>query len=122
MEVLVAVVIVVILTMIALVNYGKTIERTHWNAARTTLTQIYTGEQRYFEAQERYFDMPASPTRSDWEVLQMDDPNRPGSPVTYGADLPGPPDQFSASAIWARTGNVMTVNETRVFGGNWSAP
>ena len=121
-EVLVTVMIIGILATMALPQYGKTVELSHWRTARDILLVIYSGEQLYFSVNNNtYRDADGSPPPGTWGDIYMDDPNIAGNPVTYSTTAPGA--TFSATAAYGSTGKFMTIDQSRTIDTtNWPQP
>jgi type IV pilus assembly protein PilE len=122
MEILVTVTIIGVLAATAFPAYSKSVERAHWRAAQDTLMTIYTGEQVYFEQNNKYVAFGAG--SSNWLEIFMDDPNTTTSPVAYSVAL-GFSGGFGAQAL--RNGGVcggwsLTLDGTKTWTGSHSPP
>ena len=120
-EVLIAVSVVAILAAVALPQYQKTIERGYWRGAQDVLQAVYSGEQVYWTANNKYYD-PAA--KGDWITIYMDNPNLGSNmPVTFSVTSA---DGFKNQFLWTATRDAkrsMTIDQTKTLNtNNWQQP
>lgn len=119
LETLIAVAVIAILVAIAIPQYAKAVQRSHWRTARDILQTIYAGEQVYETDNAAYVDPAACPT--PWRCIYMDNPNTPTLPVTYAVGGVAK-TTFAATATYTPTGKTQTVDQDRTWGGTWAMP
>lgn len=113
MELMVTVIIITILTAVAVPNFSKTIELSHWRTARDLLLTIYSGERLYFDLNNAYIDADGGAGPPKWADIYMENPNMAGNPVVYSTENIGAgPPTFRARAIY-NASKDMTIDQNR---------
>ncbi len=118
MELMIAVAVVAIVAAFAIPSYQRSVQRSYWQAARDILMAIYSGEQVYFAADNKFY------APGVWSKIYTDNPNGV-IPVTFSVvenGLTGAAATFTATATYTPNGQTQTVNQNRVFGGTWAQP
>lgn len=127
MEILIVVVILGIVAAFAVPGYRRSMEQSYFRSSQEILLTVYGGQRSYFFMNGNYLRPPGV---GNWSDIQMDDPNDDLTtflPVTFTWDAvacPGAaPICFIAEASRTTGGcstKVLTIDETRTFGGTWS--
>ena len=149
-EVLMTVAIVGILAAVGISNYGASMQRARWDAARDILLTIYAGEQVYFTQNGRVSYYPTAAVsgttctvtapftecigvcsgaaiacRNGWRNnIYVDDPNLDGVVAFDVQSAGGATPLFQAKATYNGQ-TTMTVDQDRVFsfvGTEWVRP
>ena len=129
-EVLVAITIVGIVSSIAIGQYGSTVGRARYDAARNILLSIYAGEQTYKALNNQYHpsnmnNAQTSGMTNTWREIYVDNPNVPSTgSVDFMVNVTTVGTTFVAKAtlLGATSNNVQNLSQDRLFGGNWNRP
>ena len=128
-ELLMVVIILMILTSVAMVGYGRTVEISYWNAANQMVQTIYAGQKVYFSLNDAYRDCvgaPATCNVASWRAIYMDSPNQAGGQITFNWTRPTL-TTFTATAtrnLPNRCGAAVTrtITQAGALGGTWTGP
>ena len=114
-EVLITVVILAIVAAAAVANYGVTVQRARFDAARAVLVKIFEGEKFYYSTLSAAGAFTATPASAQlWlNDLQMDIPNNAN--VTYTITQPGGAGTFTATATFVGPGTTQTIDQARTL-------
>lgn len=125
MELMITLIIIAIVTAVGMPQFTKTVERARWNEARDTLLSIYSGQRTYSTVNDdQYISVAAGAAQDVWrDNLYMDNPNNNDGSITYSTTAAGA--TFTATATrngGPFNGRNLTINQNRIFGGNWAQP
>ncbi len=134
MELLVVVTIIGIFSSLALLSYGRVMDRRVWTHTRETLLTIYAGERAYYAATGVYLALVCDTVTCDpaaWQTIHTDVPRMSSIPVTYQVTVtPLPTPTFVATATHD-DGRWMTIDDRKALcadpaidfcGGGWLRP
>ena len=124
-EVLVVVVIVGVLTALAIPTYAKYIETSRARSAWKVLKNIRNGERTFRLESGNFLAITeaAAPTAdTEWNKIQMDNPNKAQSAIGYRFWVDVASGTFSGRARRMTNNGIYTINEAGQIQGEANLP